>query len=102
MMNSRVKAPFPLEAPAYVCSLAERVSGLSGLRAVQALAANAAYRPERVIQGMDTILARLDIECWQSTPRTLVRARITRSPVAATGPCMRNTLDGREITTRRQ
>ena len=47
MINSRVKTPFPLEAPAYACSLAERVSGLSGLRAVQALAANAAYRPER-------------------------------------------------------
>lgn len=46
MINSRVKAPFPLEAPA--CSLPERVSGLSGLRSVQALAGNAIHRPERV------------------------------------------------------
>ena len=27
--DSRVKAPFPLEAPAYACSLAERVHSLS-------------------------------------------------------------------------
>ena len=46
-MISRVKAPFPLDASAYACSLVECDSGLSGLRPVQAIAANAAYRPER-------------------------------------------------------
>ena len=48
MINSRVEAPFPMEAPAYTFSYVESVSGLSDLRAVQAHAANAAYRLERV------------------------------------------------------